>query len=227
MKHLIFVIILTISIQSFGQSNQKLKGKPTTLEETYIYLDQMFDDTTKYSFMTLPEDVATRRLHFGFGMWIRNNWGLWRNSKLKHYFLERGITHPDDMSSIILTFYHRYLNSEQIDFGGNTVNILEDIYKNRTSSSTLLEYFPVNDTIFVSIYASYRKLFETYASSVRTTAIVREHIGEKLFVEIIEMGNEPKKKPEKKVGDSFEVLPIYCNLIPPKGWKFKNNKTNE
>lgn len=76
----------------------------------------MFDDTSKYGFMTLPEDVATGRLHFGFGMWIRNNWGLWRDSKLKHYFLDKGVGHPDDMSSIILTSYHRHLNNKPTDW---------------------------------------------------------------------------------------------------------------
>jgi len=243
MRHLIFIILLTVFIQSFGQTNHKLKGKPTTLEETYVYLDQIFDDTTKYGFMTLPEDVAAGRLHFGFGMWIRNNWGLWRNSKLKQYFLAKGITHPDDMSSIILTSYHRYLNNKIVDLDGqtkrrqdfykgvvrdgNTIIFPEEFFKDRTSDSTLVKYFPINDTIFVSIYASYRRFLETYASSIRATAIVHEHRGDNLFVEIIEIRNEPRKKTERKVGDSFEVQPINCSLIPPNDWIFKKNKTNE
>ena len=66
----------------YGQTDRVLKGKPKALDETYVYLDKMFDDTAKYSFMTLPEDVATSRLHFGLGMWIRNNWGLWGYSEL-------------------------------------------------------------------------------------------------------------------------------------------------
>jgi hypothetical protein len=52
--------------------------------------------------------------HFGFGMWIRNNWCLWGGSRLSKYFNDLGIFHPDDMSSIILTSYHRYLNGEEI-----------------------------------------------------------------------------------------------------------------
>jgi hypothetical protein len=223
-KFLLFhIIFLIISVSNFGQTNKKLKGKPTTLEETYIYLDQIFNDTDKYCFLTLPEDIATSRLHHSLGMWIRNNWGLWRNSKLKQYFLNNGIFHPDDMSGIILTSYHRYLNGKTIDLE-EQIKKYQDFYngrnflKDRTPDSVLLKFFPINDTIFISIYANYRRLLFTYASSVRATAIVREHREDILFVEIIKIETEKKYKPEKKVGDSFEIRPIYCSLIPPKGW---------
>ncbi len=43
--------------------------------------------------------------HMGIGMWIRNNWGLWRGSRLSKYFNAMGIKHPDDMSGIILESY--------------------------------------------------------------------------------------------------------------------------
>lgn len=118
MRTTITIIFLLATFLSFGQTKDKLKGKPTTLEETFIYLDNIFDDTSKYSFMNLPEDFATARLHFGFGMWMRNNWGLWRDSKLKHYFLDKGVYHPDNMSGIILTSYHRYLNNKPINLEG-------------------------------------------------------------------------------------------------------------
>ena len=240
MRLVIFILFLTFSVPSLGQSEQKLKGKPTTLEETYIHLDQIFDDTTKYGFMTLPEDVATGRLHFGFGMWMRNNWGLWRNSELKRYFLDRGVGHPDDMSGIILVSYHRHLNNKPVDLEGQITRIQnlyngivregnkiiypEEYMIKRTSDSILMELFQINDTIFVTVYASFRKFFSTYASSVRATAIVREHRGGKLFVEIIEMENKRKYKPERKVGDIFETYPDYCSLIPPRGWRFEKTK---
>ena len=174
----------------------------------------MFDDEAKYSFMTLPEKVAATRLHHGLGMWIRNNWGLWRNSKLKRYFLDRGILHPDEMSSIILSSYHRYLNNNQTGLDGQT-------------NKALIDYFPVNDTIIVRIYADYKRWFSTYASGVKATAIVREHRGEKLLIEIIDIKHEPKKRPERKVGDIYEVTPFNCSLIPPKGWIFEEHKTDE
>jgi hypothetical protein len=64
--------------------------------------------------MECCNDVAPR-YHFGLGMWIRNNWGLWGfennpNSRLRIYFNHLGIEHPDDMSGIILTSFWRHLN---------------------------------------------------------------------------------------------------------------------
>jgi len=47
-------------------------------------------------------------------MWMRNNWGLWRGSRLSKYFNEMGVFHPDDMSGIILVSYHRYLTGNEI-----------------------------------------------------------------------------------------------------------------
>jgi len=35
-----------------GQTKEKLKEIPNTLDETFKYLDQIFDDTVKYSFKT-------------------------------------------------------------------------------------------------------------------------------------------------------------------------------
>lgn len=52
--------------------------------------------------------------HFSLGMWIRNNWGLWSGSRLSKYFNDMEVFHPDDMSSIILDSFHRYLNGQDI-----------------------------------------------------------------------------------------------------------------
>ena len=46
-------------------------------------------------------------------MWIRNNWGLWGGSRLLKYFKERGITHPDSMSAIILACYYHWLKGNK------------------------------------------------------------------------------------------------------------------
>jgi hypothetical protein len=56
--------------------------------------------------------------HFGLGMWIRNNWGLWGGSRLSQYFNRLGIHHPDDMSGIILDSYWRKIHGKPIDLDG-------------------------------------------------------------------------------------------------------------
>jgi uncharacterized protein YbaR (Trm112 family) len=65
----------------------------------------------------LQEQDFVTDAHFGLGRWLRNEWELWsvpENSRLVDYFHELGITHADDMSSIILTSYHRHLNGKEI-----------------------------------------------------------------------------------------------------------------
>ena len=67
-------------------------------------------------FKNKEESNAVTGLHFGLGMNIRNNWGLWdRKGYLYEYFENMEIYHPDDISSVILTSYHRMLNDKPIE----------------------------------------------------------------------------------------------------------------
>ncbi len=50
----------------------------------------------------------------GLGKWIRNNWGLWKGSRLYKFFKLKGITHPDNISSIILSSYYRFITKNDI-----------------------------------------------------------------------------------------------------------------
>jgi hypothetical protein len=234
MRVTITIILLIATFLSYGQTKIKLKGQPTTLEETFIYLDNIFDDTSKYGFMTLPEDVATSRLHFGLGMWIRNNWGLWKGSKLKQYFLDKGIRNPDNMSGIILTSYHRYLNNKPIDLEGQIKNYqgwnqssfsINDISRGNTTDSMLLTYFPVGDTILTSVSVTKKRFLNgTEGSSVTATAVVREHKKNKLIYQILTIENKPKWKSKKQVGDIQEESPYYCSPLPPKNWTIQKIK---
>ena len=52
--------------------------------------------------------------HFGLGRWLRNNWALWKGSKLSKHFNKHGVFHPDDMSAIILTAFWRNLNNKPL-----------------------------------------------------------------------------------------------------------------
>lgn len=54
------------------------------------------------------------KYHFGLGMWIRNNWALWKGSRISRYFNELEIYHPDDMSGIILDSFWTQLNGKPI-----------------------------------------------------------------------------------------------------------------
>ena len=63
----------------------------------------------------MTEDEFSGRYHLGFGMWMRNNWGLWKSSRLSRYFNSLGVYHPDDMTGIIFDSYHRKLTGSDIN----------------------------------------------------------------------------------------------------------------
>lgn len=87
---------------------------PKILDDCFIQINSFWNDSTKIQVKNWEEKEFTANAHFGFGMWIRNNWRLWGGSRLSKYFNDMGIYHPDDMSGIILVSYHRYLNNKEI-----------------------------------------------------------------------------------------------------------------
>lgn len=110
MKKVIFIVCIIFSI-SCSQ-----KTVPLFLRATINDIDKNLNDTVKFDFRTYPEDISTTKHHFGLGLNIRNERNLWKEGFLKISFRFKGIHHPDDMSSIILTSYHRKLNGKDINF---------------------------------------------------------------------------------------------------------------
>ena len=82
------------------------------LKDCYKRLDKIIP-ASKRKEMAKEENMVHH--HFGLGTWLRNNLGLWEDSKLSRYFNSLGITHPDDMTGIILSGYHCYLKKINYD----------------------------------------------------------------------------------------------------------------
>jgi len=74
----------------------------------------MFPDSIKLTIKVLTENEFSGRYHLGLGMWMRNNWGLWKGSRLSKYFNSLGIYHPDDMTGVIFNSYHRTMLGNEI-----------------------------------------------------------------------------------------------------------------
>lgn len=113
---------------SFRERERKLKAEnavryttdtlngiyiPKDLDDCFAKINSFWPDSTKSEVKKWTESDFTAKTHFGLGMWMRNNWGLWAGSRLSVYFNKLGINHPDDMSGMILTSYHRYLNNKK------------------------------------------------------------------------------------------------------------------
>src|SRR5690606_4613258 len=89
---------------------------PKHLKDCFITLDSILSHDDKQTIKKLNSSNETYLFHHGLGTWIRNNWGLWGESRLKQYFLERKIDHPDSMSAIILAYYYDWLNGENAEW---------------------------------------------------------------------------------------------------------------
>ncbi|CCQ90131.1 conserved hypothetical protein [Nitrospina gracilis 3/211] len=82
---------------------------PENLEEAHLELERMLP-TDLIAKIKNGTEAEMAFYHHGVGTRIRNLW-LWPDTRLKKYFNERGIFHPDDMSGIILdTFWCRLNN---------------------------------------------------------------------------------------------------------------------
>ena len=93
---------------------------PRTKEECFAMLDEMLSAEEKAQIAEMEDTID---LHFGLGMWIRNNWiyqqeGEAVEALLKEFVDEEDkdmplFIHPDDYSSTILDAYQEYLKSKK------------------------------------------------------------------------------------------------------------------
>src|SRR3712207_2155195 len=68
---------------------------PKDLGECFAELDRMLSEVDREEMRALPKPKEMIRYHFGLGMSLRNRWGLWGGSRLRKYFADRGVEHPD------------------------------------------------------------------------------------------------------------------------------------
>jgi hypothetical protein len=124
-RFLIITSILFLSSATFAEED-KWKINPATDEKAKfgvyipkdIYdahkeLDKMLTIKLKEEMKNDSEEDLIKH-HFGLGRWMRNNWALWAGSDLSKWFNSHGISHPDDMPSIILDSYYHHLRNEPL-----------------------------------------------------------------------------------------------------------------
>lgn len=87
------------------------EGIPTTLEECFERLKTLegLDQFIKAS------EGETIQYHHGLGRTIRNEWLYSEDSPLKKLLVGLRLFHEDDMSSLILTSFHRHMNGKPLE----------------------------------------------------------------------------------------------------------------
>lgn len=83
---------------------------PNNLEEAVNSLNEILSKEDKE--YVLKEGALA--VHHDLGRWIRNNWGLWEEepNELKKSLIDKGFSHPDDMSNYIIEEYIRKNTTE-------------------------------------------------------------------------------------------------------------------
>lgn len=101
---------------------------PKTLKECWDWFNNNLSSKDVEYIKNLPSVKDTCQIHSTLGRWIRNNWGLWAGSDLKEFFKSIGLSHPDDMSSVILKSYWSQLNNQNFDLD-KEIEYYQDYWK--------------------------------------------------------------------------------------------------
>lgn len=111
MQRLLFTLIFACSFGIIDAAAQT--GVPANLDAAVAALKKEWTRGELDSFKAESEELAVMHQHYASGSWIRSTWIQTSvSSPLRAYFESQGITHADDMSSIILTSLHRSLNGK-------------------------------------------------------------------------------------------------------------------
>ena len=87
---------------------------PNTLPQAFAALDQQLSPQQRDAFKNAPESTAVVRAHMSLGLYIRNVWFRSGHSKIPVQLHALGAQSLDDMSSVVLTSYWRYLNGKPL-----------------------------------------------------------------------------------------------------------------
>ena len=111
----ILVAVAPVSLAQESKPDPLIECAPETYSAALDCLDRHLSMKAKDQ---LRGEKGVSMAHFGLGMWMRNNWGLWGGGPLAEDMRRRGFTHADDMSSTIIGGYAARLKGEPFDVEG-------------------------------------------------------------------------------------------------------------
>lgn len=118
---LVFAIFLSISIQAFGNTDDKSEDKlPQTLDQAVDRIVSKLKEDDKLTVKNTPFNDLIQ-YHHGWGTGIRNSFGLWGDNKeLIVSICGPKECHPDDASMAIIYGVWNKLNGNDIRYKPNT-----------------------------------------------------------------------------------------------------------
>ena len=114
MRRLLMILAVAFAVpaQADATGDRLIACAPATFDAAVNCLDKHLPEESKDA---LRERGGASRSHFGLGMWLRNNWGLWSGGKLQQAMKTMGFQHPDDMSGTIIEAEAARLRGETFD----------------------------------------------------------------------------------------------------------------
>lgn len=195
MKETLKITLFLLCIVGYSQSDcEKYTTKyiPVDLEDAFAYFECAWSKEDLETFKNKEEKSATVSLHRGYGMNIRNGWGLWkRKGKLVEFLNKKGIYHPDDMSAVIFTSFHRKLNNKPIELE-KQAEFYREYWKRvneRQRNEYLTEFnkFKIKDTIgfkFFRGYVSDSQKEKIESKKCEAKAIVLEKREKDIYIQV-------------------------------------------
>ena len=108
---ILFVSFLLSSV-SYSETEQKAVKAPQTLNEAFEVLNSVLSPQDRESLRDCRRTELIN-YHFGLGLWIRNNFGLYAgNPGLYEAVGAKPSEHPDEVSAKIIQAYWEYLNRD-------------------------------------------------------------------------------------------------------------------
>ena len=121
MKTIFLSLSVFFIVACYGQSNST--STPTNLSECLDVLMRELSAEYKDSIKKSDELNFVASAHMSLGFKIRGYWGLNSGeSELSKFFQNLGIRRSDDMSGIILTSFHRFINNKPIELNVQVEN---------------------------------------------------------------------------------------------------------
>lgn len=123
MKHVVFILLLIGALSAWTQLQERASDPnaqaathyiPMTLDDCFRTIDNMWDENKRGEMRKFSEQEFLIAERLELGAWMEEHWGLVNESPLVNYFHDLGVTQTEEMSSIILRSYHRYLNNRPL-----------------------------------------------------------------------------------------------------------------
>ena len=138
-----------------SQNCNSLNLIPENITEGFEILECNLGSEVFYQMLELDKNEFVNRNHFGIGLFIRNNWGLWSNHSCFYREFEiNDIYHPDEISSVFLGMFYDFHCVD--NFNTLTYFCSLDVIKNQIRKSQEMyqlqmekyyDTFKINDTV--------------------------------------------------------------------------------